>query len=136
MLLNRIPVENTKQLTLSWKGLVSVFVGTLLMGLLFVHFGRFDLARPTFFSVVVIVFATAMKWELRRHVWFWAVMVAAAALHIVLILFVPWTTRWVPALVMLPIAAADVGAILSIIKLLESQFGTVNPSGSGASSLN
>ena len=93
------------------------------MGLLFVRFGRFELARPTLFSIVVIVFAMTMKWELRRCMWFWAVMLTIAALHLPLILCVPWTTRWIPALVMTPIAAADVVGIVALITLLEKQFG-------------
>jgi hypothetical protein len=42
--------------------------------------GCVDLARPTLFSLMVIVFAIVMKWELRRRVWFWAAMGAIAAL--------------------------------------------------------
>ena len=71
-----------------------------------------------------------MKWELRGHVWFWGVMFIVAELHVLLILSVPWTTKWIPALVMTPIAAADVAGILTIIKLLEKQFGRATPSDS------
>ncbi len=106
------------------------------MGLLFVHFGRFDLARPTLFFLVVMVFAIATKWGLRRRVWFWAAMLAIATLHIPLILCVTWTTRWIPALVMTPIAAADVAGILVIIKLLEKLFEKATTKNTGASSLN
>jgi hypothetical protein len=116
-------VGNTSQLRISWRVKLGVFLGTLFMGLLFVRFGRFELARPTFFSIVVIVFAMAMKWELRRCMWFWAAMLAIAALHVLLILCVPWTTRWIPALVMTPIAVADVVGIVALITLLEKQLG-------------
>ena len=95
------------------------------MGLLFVRFGRFELARPTFFSIVVVVFTMALKWELRGRVWFWAAMVSIAALHIPLILCVPWTTRWIPGRVMAPIAAADVAGMVALITLLEKRFGEV-----------
>jgi len=97
------------------------------MGLLFVRFGRFELARPTLFSIVVIVFAIAMKWELRGCMWFWAAMLVVAALHVPLILCVPWTTRWIPALVMTPIAIADVAAIVALIALLQRLLGPVSP---------
>lgn len=118
-------MTNTKQLTLSSGAKLGIVLGAIIMGFLFARFRRFELARPTLFSIVVIMFAVAMKWELRGRVWFWATMLIASALHILIILCVPWTTRWIPALVMTPIAAADVAGTLVVIKLLEKQFGKV-----------
>jgi hypothetical protein len=115
-------MEENKQLTLSWKMKLGIFLGTLLMGLLFVSSGRFELARPALFSIVVIGFAIAMKWELKGRAWFWATMLLITALHVALILCVPWTTQWIPALVITPVAVVDITGILGIIKLLEKKF--------------
>ncbi len=120
-------MKESKQLRLSWKGVLAVIGGTILIAWQFDNFGRFDLARPTLFSIAAIVLAIVMKWGLRRRVWFWAAMVAIAALHIPLIVCVPWTTRWIPALVMAPILAADLAVIITIIKLLEKQFKKATP---------
>jgi hypothetical protein len=128
-------VKNSRQARLSWKVLVGIFVGSFLLTLLLLHFGRFELARPTMFSIVVILFAMRMKGELRGHVWFWATMLAVAALHIPLILCVPWTTRQIPALAMTPIAAVDVAAILAIIKCLDKLFEKTTMRDAGARSL-
>ncbi len=128
-------LEKNKRLRLSWKGGLAIFAGTILIALLFVYFGRFDLAAPTLFSILVIVVAIKMKWELRKRVWFWAAMVAITALHISLIVCVPWTTRWIPALLITPILVADLAVILAIIIFLEKQFEKAPQRDAGASSL-
>jgi hypothetical protein len=42
-----------------------------------------------------------------------------AALHIPLILFVPWTTRWIPALAIAAIDSADLIVIITILAFVE-----------------
>jgi len=41
-----------------------------------------------------------------------------AALHVPLILFVPWTTQWVPALAIAAIDSVDFFVILAILSIL------------------
>ena len=108
---------------LPWWGLVCVFAGTLLMGLLFVRFRRFDLARPTFVSVAMVAIALALRWNLRRHVWFWITMTFLAALHLLLIFFVPWTTNWIPAFVIVPFGVADLYAMLWTLSVVGKLMG-------------
>jgi hypothetical protein len=45
-------------------------------------------------------------------------MTVLAALHLPLILFIPWTTRWVPAFVIIPYGIADSYAMLWIISVV------------------
>ena len=111
-------MEGKKQLTLSWKSGLAIFFGTILIGLLFFHFGKLALARPTIFSIITIVIAIALKWELRRHVWFWITMTVIVALHVALILSVPWSTKWVPAIVIIPTGIADLYAMLAILSVV------------------
>ncbi len=66
----------------------------------------------------MVALAIAMRWKLRRHVWFWVTMTFLAALHLPLILFVPWTTKWVPAIVIIPIGTADLYAMLAIVSVV------------------
>ena len=110
---------------LPWWGVLCVMIGSLPLYLLFVYFGRFDLARPTLISAAIVASAIAMRWNLRRHAWFWGTMAIIAALHIPLILFVPWTTNWAPALVIIPIGIGDLYVMLwalSVVgKLIEGQ---------------
>ena len=82
---------------------------------LFDHFGRLNLALPTLNAVLVFGFIIAVQWRLRQHAWFWGTVAAVAALHVLLILFVPWTNKWVPALVIGAIDSADVVVVLMIL---------------------
>ena len=67
--------------------------GTALLAIPFVYWGRFDLALPSFVLAAMIAVAIAMRWKLRRHAWFWITTAFLAALHLPLILLVPWTTK-------------------------------------------
>ena len=115
-------IREDGQVRLTWRGILAVMGGTLPIALLFVYFGRFDLARPTLLSMIVIVVALAMKWKLRGRVWFWVTMAAIVILHVLLIVAIPWTTRWIPAIVATPILAVDLATILVIVKVLEKLF--------------
>ncbi|HKS80575.1 MAG TPA: hypothetical protein VJR23_03645 [Candidatus Acidoferrales bacterium] len=127
-------IEEGNQFRLSWRGILGVIGGTILIGLLFLYFGRFELTRPTLFSVGMIGIAISIKWKLRRHMWFWAAIATIAALHIPLILYLPWTTSWIPALVATPICAADLVIILAVIRLLEKHLDKSIARDAGASS--
>jgi len=113
-----VMTEEDRQMRLPWWGVLCVIVGALILGLLFVYFGRFDLARPTLFSVAMVAIAIAMRWKLRRHGWFWGTMTILAALHVPLILFVPWTTKWIPALVIIPFGFADLYVMLWVLSVV------------------
>lgn len=113
-----VMTEEDRQMRLPWWGVLCVIVGALVLGLLFVYFGRFDLARPTLFSVAMVAIAIAMRWKLRRHPWFWGTITILAALHVPLILFVPWTTKWVPALLIIPFGLADLSVMLWVLSVV------------------
>jgi hypothetical protein len=92
--------------------------GALPLYLLFLYFGRLDLARPSLVSIAMIAIAITLRWKLRRHVWFWITIACLAGLHLPLILFVPWTTRWIPAFVIAPFGIADLYAMLWVISVV------------------
>jgi hypothetical protein len=60
-------------------------------------------------------------------VWFWITMAVIVALHIPLILFVPWTTKWIPAILITPICLGDLAVMIAIIKLVEKLVGSTSP---------
>lgn len=100
---------------LPWWGVLCVIFGTILLALLFVYFGRFDLARPSLISVAMVAIAIALRWKLTGHAWFWITVTFLAALHLPLILFVTWTTKWIPAFVIAPFGIADLYAMLWVL---------------------
>ena len=50
--------------------------------------------------------------------WFWVVIAVFVALHVELILVVPWTTQWIPAVLITPIAAVDLWVILATLAVI------------------
>ena len=103
---------------LPWWGVLCVIAGTILIGLAFLKSGRLDLARPSLMTVAVIFLAIVMRWKLRMYAWFWITIAIFAALHIPLILFIPWTTKWIPAIVTAPIAIAHLYLILWVLSVV------------------
>jgi hypothetical protein len=101
-----------------WGVLCWMFVCALIVWL-FDHLGRFDLARPALYSIGMLGVAVAIKRRLRRQAWFWISMTVIVALHVLLVLFVPWSTKWVPAIVIIPIGIADLYLILAILSVVE-----------------
>jgi len=100
---------------LSWRGGLCIFFGTILLALLFLATGRFELARPMMVSVAMVGLAITMRWKLRKHVWFWITMTFLAVLHVPLILFIPWSTKWIPAVMIAPFGLADLYAMLWVL---------------------
>jgi hypothetical protein len=64
----------------------------------------------------MLIIAIALRWKLKQHMWFWMTIIFLAALHVPLILLVPWTTRWVPAFVIIPIGMADLYLMLWVLQ--------------------
>jgi hypothetical protein len=111
----RREIRNAQKLRLSRWGLLSWMGLCLLILLLFDHLGRPELFLPTMESLVVVGLPIWLRWELSRHLWFWVTMTVIAALHVALIAFVPWTERWIPAIVAAAVGSADVCVILAIV---------------------
>ena len=113
-----IKAARKMRLRLPWWGVLCAIIGGLPIVWLFDHFGKFNLFLPTFNCVAVLGLAIAVKWSLRRRTWFWITMTILAALHVPLILFVPWTTKWVPAIAIAAIDSADLIAMLAILSVV------------------
>lgn len=119
MPLGKITTREDRQMRLPWWGVLCVVFGTVLLALLFVFFGKFNLARPSLLSVAMVALAIGMRWTLRRHVWFWITMTFLAVLHLPLIfLFVPWTTKWIPAILIAPFGIADLYLMLWVLAVV------------------
>jgi hypothetical protein len=111
-------IKAARKIRLPWWVLLCLGIVSLPTYWLFDHFGKFGLALPTLNSVLVVGFTIAVKWKLRRHTWFWGTMAILAALHVPLILFVPWTTKWVPALAIAAIDSGDLIVMLAILAVV------------------
>jgi len=114
----KVFTEEDRKMRLPWWGVLGIILGGLPVLILFDHFGKYNIARPTLTSIIMVTIAVAMRWKLRRHAWFWGTMIVFAALHVPLILFVPWTTKWVPAFVIIPIGMVDLYIMLLTLSVV------------------
>ena len=115
---DKVITEKDRQMRLPLWAAPFVFCGALLLSFIFDHFGKLALARPTFYATAIITIAVAMRWKLKGHAWFWITMAFLTALHFPLILFIPWTTKWIPVLVVIPVGIADLYAMLWVISVV------------------
>jgi hypothetical protein len=91
--------------------------------------GRLNLALPVLNCIGMLGFLIVVKWNLRGYAWFWITMIVMAALHVPLILYIPWTTRWVPALAIAVIDSVDFCLILAILSVVGNFMEGANPAG-------
>lgn len=112
-------IKAAKKFRLSWRDKVGGIIASTLCAWLFYRFGRLDLALPAMNCVAVLGFMLILKRRLWRHSWFWGTMAVIVALHVPLILFVPWGTSWVPALAIAVVDSVDLCLILWILAVVE-----------------
>jgi hypothetical protein len=126
-----MPLEKNKE------GKITKYTGVMILALvtpvylLFIYLGKDDIGRTASFCLGMILFAVAIRWELRKHAWFWAVMVVVLAIHVPLIVSYRWPQRWIPGSVQLPFALTDLAIILGLVRLAERLAGV-----KGASEIN
>lgn len=75
--------------------------------------------RAAAISAAMIVTAVWLRWDLRTHMWFWTTIIFLVLLHVLLILFIPWSNIDYPGVVLLPQALLDLAAVYGCIKLVE-----------------
>ena len=116
-------IREAKKLHLSWRTRLLIFIVGAPTVFLFGIYGRLELAMPLIIIIGMHGLVIYFKWKLRRHAWFWIAMMVSVALHVPLILFVPWHTRWVPGLALAVIASVDFCLILWILLVVERHMG-------------
>jgi hypothetical protein len=116
-------IKAARQMRLPWWGVLCWMAGCALIAWPFYHADRLELLRPVLYSIGMLGGTTAIKWGFRRHVWFLGTMTILAALHVLLILLVPWTTKWIPAFVVIPIGIADLYVMLWVVSVVGKLMG-------------
>jgi len=122
-------IKDARKLHIPWWGVVCAATGSFLCAWLFDKFGKLQLVLPMLNSVAVLGFVIALKRKLWPRAWFWGCMAAIAALHVPLILYVPWGTRWFPALAIAGIDSLDLLLILWILAAVGTLLGDPNSAG-------
>jgi hypothetical protein len=102
----------------SWIGVI-IAVCILPMPILLSHFGRPDMATPSFIYLGILVLAVGFGWDLRTRVWFWITIAVVLALHVVLLLKVPWPHFTENRITLLPFGVADLLVDIGIIQFVK-----------------
>ena len=98
---------------------VIIFAITLPVLIFFSHIGKEDMGLNIGICLFVNLLAIKIRWKLRTHIWFWAVIVLVLALHVPVILMVRWPHEWVSKMTLLPIGLADLLITLGAVGLVE-----------------
>jgi hypothetical protein len=70
-----------------------------------------------------IILAVKIRWNLRKHLWFWGTIIFILAMHVPLVFLVRWPQGNVPTLFYtMPIGIADFFIILGAVGLAERLF--------------
>jgi hypothetical protein len=68
----------------------------------------------------VMIFAIKLRWHLRKHIWFWAIIAVILALHVPLVFMVQWPKNAPTIFYAMPIGIADFLIISGALRLAES----------------
>jgi hypothetical protein len=71
---------------------------------------------------VAILFAIKIRWNLRKHIWFWAIIAVILALHVPLVLMVRWPKNAPTLFYTMPLGIADFLIISGALKLADKLF--------------
>jgi hypothetical protein len=102
-----------------------VKIGVLLIPvfLLFVFLGNADMGLTVCIVLLVTMVVIKIRWNLRKHVWFWAVIVFILALHVPLFLIVRWPQGKTPTIFYtMPLGIADFLIISGALGVAEKLF--------------
>jgi hypothetical protein len=100
-------------------------IGAILlpMLLLFAYFGKEDVGLAAVIVLGVMAVAIKIRWNLRKHIWFWAIIAVILALHVPLVFMVRWPQGNAPTLFYtLPLGLVDFLIISGALRLAEKFF--------------
>lgn len=82
-----------------------------------------DLALSCFIVLGIIMIAIKIRWHLRKHIWFWAIIALILALHFPLVFVIRWPQGHAPTLFYtMPLGIADFLIISGALGLAEKVF--------------
>ena len=100
-------------------------IGVMLLPVffVFVYLGKAEMGFNLVIVLGLSMIAVKLRWNLRKHAWFWATIVLILALHVPLLFIVRWPQSNVPTLAYsLPIGIADFLLIMGAISLAQKLF--------------
>lgn len=90
--------------------------------LVFMYLGKDDMGLAVSIVLGMILLAIRIRWDLRKHAWFWATIVFILALHVPLLFIVPWQGESHVRVYGFPIGIADFLIIQGAVGFAEKVF--------------
>jgi hypothetical protein len=119
----RRDIAAAKKLRLSGWTVLSLVVCSLPVIWLFDRFWQLNAFLPTAVSAGVIAFVISLNRDCARRVWFWVTITIVAALHVLLIVFVPWTDERISNKAIAGAASLDLVAVIAVVAVVEKLVG-------------
>ena len=95
---------------------------------LFVFLGKADIGLSACIVSGMVMLAIKLRWNLRKHVWFWATIGLLLALHVPLVLIVRWPQGSLPTLAYtMPLGIADFLIIFGALGLADKLLSKDSP---------
>ena len=108
-----------KQRELTAKSAYIALLIALPLFILFCILGKWETGIGAWICAGLVVLVVRQRWDLRRNLWFWVIIVGAFLLQIPLVLLIPWNDRNLTAISLLPVAVLDYGLVYGCIRLIE-----------------
>jgi hypothetical protein len=111
--------EDQSSEAFSRKWLLIVLVCSIPLFFVFAVLGNPGRGRAAGISAAVGMIVIRACWNLRKHTWFWATAAVLLALHVFLVVRIPWDDKSYPGYTLLPFAALDYGIMYGSFKFAE-----------------
>jgi hypothetical protein len=102
----------------NYSGIV-VLVTLLPLFFAFEYIGKTDMGLNLCICLGVNLLAIRMRWDLRKHAWFWGTALLVIALELPWVLRIPWPRRWIPGIALLPIGLVGFAIATGAFRLVE-----------------
>jgi hypothetical protein len=104
--------------TRNWSYLMALCTSPIFI--LYVILGDTGRGRAAWLSAMMIALVARYFWDLRNRVWFWVAIVVIVLVHVPLIVLVPWSSKHLTYVALLPLGLLDIAFAYGIIRLVEN----------------
>jgi hypothetical protein len=87
--------------------------------LVFVLLGKWEMGIGAWICIGLVLIVVRSHWDLRANPWFWVSIALSVLFQIPLILMIPWNSRSVTGIILLPVAVVDYALVYGCIGLSE-----------------
>jgi hypothetical protein len=87
--------------------------------ILFTVFGKWEEGIGAWICTTIVFMVAGVRWDLRRHFWFWIIIGLGLLLQAPLVLLIPWKNPNLMWITVLPVGILDYFVVYYCLKLTE-----------------